>query len=97
MYNDKQATLERFKASYQEKLSEAVKKRLVLENDEVLVYHYRAFANQVIEVVSQMCYNIDDLLTVCPDLGIPIVVDYHHDWINVRFFSCFFYSPFSLD
>lgn len=32
-----------------------------------------------------MCYDIDDLLTVCPDLDIPIVVDYHHDWINVRY------------
>jgi len=47
---------------------------------------YHTFANQVIEAASQMCYNIDDLLTVCPDLDIPIVVDYHHDWINVRYF-----------
>jgi len=44
------------------------------------------FANQVIDVVSQMCYNIDDLLTVCPGLDIPIVLDYHHDWIKVRCF-----------
>lgn len=86
MYNDKQATLRRFKANYQEKLSEAIKRRIVLENDEVLDYRYHIFANQVIEVTSQMCYNIDDLLTVCPDLDIPIVVDYHHDWINVRYF-----------
>jgi UV DNA damage endonuclease len=84
VYNDKQAALERFKANYQEKLSEAVKRRLVLENDEVLVYYYQSFANQAIDVASQMCYNIDDLLTVCPDLDIPIVVDYHHDWIKVR-------------
>jgi len=86
VYNDKQATLERFKANYQEKLSDAVKKRLVLENDEVLVYRHHSFANRVIDFVSQMCYNIDDLLTVCPDLNIPIVVDYHHDWIKVRCF-----------
>lgn len=85
MYNDKQATLGRFKSNYQEKLSEAIKKRLVLENDEVLDCRLSHFANKVIEVASQMCYNIDDLLTVCPDLSIPIVVDYHHDWINVRY------------
>jgi len=87
VYNDKQATLERFKANYQEKLSEAVKKRLVLENDEVLKC-YRTCANQGTDVVRQMCYNIDDLLTVCPDLDIPIVIDYHHDWINV----CYVYT-----
>lgn len=39
---------------------------------------------QDIKVIQQMCYNIEDLLTVCPGLDIPIVVDYHHDWINVR-------------
>lgn len=50
MYNDKQATLERFKINYQEKLSGAVKKRLVLENDEVLNSSH-SFANQDIEVV----------------------------------------------
>jgi len=66
-------------------VSDAVKKRLVLENDEVLVYRYHSFANQVIDVVSQMRYNIDDLLTVCPD--IPIVIDYHHDRIKVRCFD----------
>jgi len=65
-------------------VSDAVKKRRVLENNEVLVYRYHSFANQVIDVVSQMRYNIDDLLTVCPDLDIPTVVDYHHDWIKVR-------------
>ena len=86
MYNDKPATLERFKVNYQEKLSEAVKRRLVLENDEVLLLH-SSFTNRSIEVVRQICYNIDDLLTVCPDLDIPIVVDYHHDWINVRCLS----------
>ena len=65
-------------------MSDAVKKWLVLENDEVLVYRYHSYANQVIDVISQMRYNIDDLLIVCPDLDISTVVDYHHDWIKVR-------------
>lgn len=85
MYNDKQAALRRFKVNYQKKLSETIKRRLVLENDEVLDCCYHTFVDQAIEVASQMCYNIEDLLTVCPDLDIPIVVDYHHDWINVRY------------
>lgn len=29
----------------------------------------------------QLCYNVDDLLPLCQELGIPIVFDYHHDWI----------------
>jgi UV DNA damage endonuclease len=35
VYNDKPAALERFKKNYTEKLSDKVKRRLVLENDEV--------------------------------------------------------------
>ncbi|KAF8327179.1 UV-endonuclease UvdE-domain-containing protein [Cantharellus anzutake] len=63
VYGDKQATLERFKHSYGTRLSDRIKSRLVLENDEI-------------------CYNLDDLIPVCDELNIPIVVDYHHDWIN---------------
>ncbi|KAF8590258.1 UV-endonuclease UvdE [Ramaria rubella] len=63
MYGDKAATLARFKINYETKLSQEVKARLVLENDEI-------------------CYNLDDLMPVCEELNIPIVVDYHHDWIN---------------
>ncbi|CAG7848192.1 UV-damage endonuclease Short=UVDE [Serendipita indica DSM 11827] len=63
VYGDKATTLARFKENYQKKLSDRVKRRLVLENDEI-------------------CYNADDLLKVCPELGIPIVFDYHHDSIN---------------
>jgi len=49
--------------------------------------------------IYQMCYNVDDLLPLCEELQIPIVVstlndvlqlhaqrqkfDYHHDWIYV--------------
>ncbi|KAG8933705.1 hypothetical protein FRC02_011311 [Tulasnella sp. 418] len=62
VYGDKASTLERFKKNYTELLSESVKKRLVLENDE-------------------LCYNLDDIMPVCKELDIPIVVDYHHDWI----------------
>ncbi|ORY73221.1 UV-endonuclease UvdE-domain-containing protein [Leucosporidium creatinivorum] len=61
VYGDKKAALARFKENY-EKLSEGVKARLVLENDEI-------------------CYNVDDLLPTCEELNIPLVFDYHHDWI----------------
>lgn len=63
VYGDKATTLARFKDNYEKKLSDAVKRRLVLENDEI-------------------CYNVDDLLKVCPQLNIPIIFDYHHDSIN---------------
>ncbi|KAI5115036.1 hypothetical protein M0805_005324 [Coniferiporia weirii] len=29
----------------------------------------------------EMCYNVDDLLPICRELHIPLVFDYHHDWI----------------
>ncbi|GAA5936287.1 uncharacterized protein JCM15063_002770 [Sporobolomyces koalae] len=60
-YNDKPATIERFKKVYQE-LPQGVKDRLVLENDE-------------------MCFSVDDLLPICEELNVPLVLDYHHDWI----------------
>jgi UV DNA damage endonuclease len=28
-----------------------------------------------------MCYSAEDLLPICEDLSIPLVFDYHHDWI----------------
>ncbi|KAH9848153.1 UV-endonuclease UvdE-domain-containing protein [Lenzites betulinus] len=62
MFGDKTATIERFKEVYQTRLTDDMKARLVLENDE-------------------MCYNADDLLPVCEELDIPIVFDYHHNWI----------------
>ncbi|KIJ32305.1 hypothetical protein M422DRAFT_184685 [Sphaerobolus stellatus SS14] len=30
----------------------------------------------------ELSYNVDDLMPICDELDIPIVVDYHHDWIN---------------
>ncbi|WVW86898.1 UV damage endonuclease UvdE [Kwoniella bestiolae CBS 10118] len=62
IFGDKESTLARFKENYTTRLSENVKKRLVLENDEI-------------------CYNVDDLFPVCEELDIPIIFDYHHDWI----------------
>ncbi|KAG8924362.1 hypothetical protein FRC01_011608 [Tulasnella sp. 417] len=62
VYGDKVASLARFKENYTAKLSDSIKARLVLENDE-------------------LCYNLDDIMPVCDELNIPIVVDYHHDWI----------------
>ncbi|KAH9903260.1 UV-endonuclease UvdE-domain-containing protein [Cubamyces lactineus] len=62
MFGDKQATIERFKEVYRTRLTDEMRARLVLENDE-------------------MCYNADDLLPVCEELYIPIVFDYHHNWI----------------
>ncbi|KAM5546068.1 hypothetical protein V8D89_000194 [Ganoderma adspersum] len=62
VFGDKQATIERFKEIYRTKLTDDIRSRLVLENDE-------------------MCYNADDLLPVCEELNIPLVFDYHHNWI----------------
>ncbi|CDO70055.1 hypothetical protein BN946_scf184601.g8 [Trametes cinnabarina] len=62
VFNDKQATIERFKQVYRTRLTDEMRARLVLENDEI-------------------CYNADDLLPVCEELGIPLVFDYHHNWI----------------
>lgn len=57
-YGDKPATLDRFRENYA-KLSENVKQRLVLENDDV-------------------SWTVHDLLPVCEELNIPMVLDYHH-------------------
>ncbi|TFK86218.1 UV-endonuclease UvdE [Polyporus arcularius HHB13444] len=62
MFGDKSATIERFKEVYRTRLTDEIRERLVLENDE-------------------MCYNADDLLPVCEELDIPLVFDYHHNWI----------------
>ncbi|KAA1474573.1 UV-endonuclease UvdE [Dentipellis sp. KUC8613] len=62
VYGDKPTTLARFKENYTSKLSDEMKARVVLENDE-------------------MCYNADDLLPVCEEFNIPIVFDYHHNWL----------------
>ena len=59
MFGDKKATLARFKKNYLN-LSDPVKKRLVLENDD-------------------MCWSVEDLLPTCQDLGIPLVLDWHHN------------------
>ena len=55
MFGDKEATIERFKEVYRTRLTDEIRDRLVLENDE-------------------MCYNTDDLLPICNELNIPIVV-----------------------
>lgn len=58
VFGDKAATLDRFRANYR-KLSPGIKRRLVLENDDV-------------------SWSVHDLLPVCEDLDIPMVLDYHH-------------------
>ncbi|RSL64708.1 UV-damage endonuclease [Fusarium duplospermum] len=57
-YGDKEATLDRFRENYA-KLSDGVKRRLVLENDDV-------------------AWSVHDLLPICEELNIPLVLDYHH-------------------
>ncbi|KAM6519148.1 N-lysine methyltransferase setd6 [Fusarium falciforme] len=57
-YGDKEATLNRFRENYV-KLSDGVKRRLVLENDDV-------------------AWSVHDLLPICEELNIPLVLDYHH-------------------
>ncbi|KAH7165642.1 UV-endonuclease UvdE-domain-containing protein [Dactylonectria macrodidyma] len=65
-YGDKAATLERFRKNYAE-LSDGVKRRLVLENDDV-------------------AWSVHDLLPVCEELNIPLVLDFHHH--NIVFDPC---------
>ncbi|GKU18965.1 unnamed protein product [Fusarium langsethiae] len=57
-YGDKAATLDRFRENYA-KLSDSIKRRLVLENDDV-------------------AWSVHDLLPVCEELNIPLVLDFHH-------------------
>ncbi|KAL4972340.1 UV-endonuclease UvdE-domain-containing protein [Aspergillus desertorum] len=58
VFGDKEATLDRFRQNYQ-KLSQDIKNRLVLENDDV-------------------SWSVHDLLPICEELNIPLVLDYHH-------------------
>ncbi|OAA41797.1 UV-endonuclease UVE-1 [Metarhizium rileyi] len=58
VYGDKQATLARFRKNYLQ-LSDGVKKRMVLENDDV-------------------SWSVQDLLPICEELNIPLVLDFHH-------------------
>ncbi|KAM4066373.1 UV-endonuclease uvdE domain-containing protein [Hirsutella rhossiliensis] len=57
-YGDKDATLARFRNNYA-KLSDGVKRRLALENDDV-------------------SWSVHDLLPICEELNIPLVLDFHH-------------------
>ncbi|KAE8379606.1 UV-endonuclease UvdE-domain-containing protein [Aspergillus bertholletiae] len=58
MFGDKEATLNRFRENYQP-LSQDIKNRLVLENDDV-------------------SWSVHDLLPICEELDIPLVLDFHH-------------------
>lgn len=58
IFGDKAATLDRFRENYA-KLSGSIKRRLVLENDD-------------------MCWGVHDLLPICQELNIPMVLDFHH-------------------
>jgi UV DNA damage endonuclease len=63
VFGDKAATLDRFRENYS-KLSEGIKARMVLENDDV-------------------SWTVHDLLPICEELNIPLVLDYHHH--NIMF------------
>lgn len=58
IFGDKGETLNRFRENYK-RLSQSVKNRLVLENDD-------------------MGWSVHDLLPICQELNIPLVLDYHH-------------------
>lgn len=58
VYGDKDATLDRFRSNYKQ-LSPGIKRRLVLENDDV-------------------SWTVHDILPVCEELNIPMVLDFHH-------------------
>lgn len=57
-FGSKPETLARFRDNYAA-LDEGIKRRLVLENDDV-------------------CYSVHDLLPLCEELDIPLVLDFHH-------------------
>ncbi|KAL2010958.1 hypothetical protein VTN00DRAFT_3676 [Thermoascus crustaceus] len=57
-FGDKAATLDRFRQNYR-LLSQDIKNRLVLENDDV-------------------SWSVHDLLPICEELNIPLVLDFHH-------------------
>lgn len=59
VYGDKAATLDRFRHNYKNLLSDSIKRRLVLENDDV-------------------SWSVHDLLPLCEELNIPMVLDFHH-------------------
>ncbi|MCJ1419124.1 UV-damage endonuclease [Xylographa parallela] len=59
VFGDKEATLERFRENYK-RLSPGIKKRLVLENDDV-------------------SWSVHELLPLCEELNIPMVLDFHHN------------------
>lgn len=63
VFGDKQTTLDRFRKNYTTLLSDNIKARLVLENDDVN-------------------YTVHDLLPICQELSIPLVLDWHHH--NIR-------------
>ncbi|KAJ5194595.1 Major facilitator superfamily domain general substrate transporter [Penicillium cinerascens] len=63
VFGDKAATLDRFRENYAI-LSQDIKNRLVLENDDV-------------------SWTVHDLLPICEELNIPLVLDYHHH--NIMF------------
>lgn len=59
VFGDKEETLNRFRENYK-KLSQGIKDRLVLENDDV-------------------SWSVHDLLPLCEELNIPMVLDFHHN------------------
>jgi UV DNA damage endonuclease len=59
VFGDKAATLDRFRENYKRRLSQGIKDRLVLENDDV-------------------SWSVHDLLPLCEELNIPLVLDFHH-------------------
>lgn len=62
VYGDRESAIGRFEKEYL-KLPDNVKRRLVLENDE-------------------LGYSVSDLLPICQKLGVPLVLDWHHHYIN---------------
>jgi UV DNA damage endonuclease len=62
-FGDKAANLDRFRTNYKT-LSQSIKNRLALENDDV-------------------SWSVHDLLPLCEELNIPLVLDFHHHNIIV--------------
>jgi len=82
MFGDKGETLDRFRKNYKG-LSEDVKARLVLENDDVVDISIPRpdilpeHLQKEVWLMEQI-WSVHDLLPICEELNIPLVLDYHH-------------------
>lgn len=88
VFGDKEATLDRFRKNYTTLLSDDVKARLVLENDDVVSFlpTISLLDKPYLPALTDpwQSWSVHDLLPICKELNIPLVLDYHHHNIRRR-------------